>query len=364
MRPLDGLSVVDYRGDRFVLGRTRQAYAIWSLDEGGTPVSLYDLSESGWEEVWARFRELEDVDASAPWSAAGQDALRPMLAGEIVGRSFRVWGQNFWTLAGISALLLVPTNVLLLVLNMATLRSVPTTIEGDVVRVPQVSPEVSLAGNLLTSVVTAILTGAVAVAVSSSLLGRRPRIGPSMAAGFRRAGSLIWAVLLELFAVLAPLVPAIVVTYGRGPSTEPTLVGLILLALAIPLAAFLFLRLLFTPVVVVLEGMRGVDALQRSWALARGFGGRILGVLLLIGLILAGIFLLAFLLLTPILVQGGVNDATFRVFFFATFAVGAVVGIVAGPLIHVSTVMLYLDARVRKEALTLGDLERALPSRA
>ncbi|MDQ4006137.1 MAG: hypothetical protein M3135_07570 [Actinomycetota bacterium] len=353
---------MDYRGTRHVLGRTPSAYAIWQLDEGGGPVALYPLSEAGWADAWSRFRELEDVEASSPWAGAEAATLRPMLAGEIVGRAFRIWGRNFWTLAGIAAVLLVPVNALLLALNLSTMRTVQRTVQGSRVGVPEVPPWVTAVANLSTSVVTAILTGAVVVAVAWFLLRRRPTIRASYGVALRKGVSLGWVVILEVFAIAAPLVPGIVILFSAGGGAVG-LAGLFLVLLGIVLSAFLLIRLLFAPVAVVVEGRRGTRALERSWQLARGFGGRILGVLLLTALVLGGAFLVVFLMLTPILVQGGLTESTLRLFFIASFVLGALVGIVANPLIHVATMLLYLDARVRKEALTLSELERALPER-
>ncbi|MGH2684328.1 MAG: glycerophosphoryl diester phosphodiesterase membrane domain-containing protein, partial [Actinomycetota bacterium] len=324
------------------------------------PVGLYALSEGGWEEAWSAFRTLEPTDA---WTDAGESGLQPMLAGEIIGRSFRVWGRNFWTLAGIAAVLLIPSSTLLLLLNLSTLRTVQRTVQGSRVGVPEVPSWVSIVGNITTTLVMALLTGAVVVAVGWFLLGRRPRIGASYAFAFRKWLSLVWVVILEFFAILAPLVPGLAILLSAPVTGEFRLAGVLLTLIGGVVAAFLFVRLLFAPVSVVVEGRRGTRALERSWRLTRGFGWRIVGVFLLIALIVGGAFLLAFVLLSPILVQGGLTEATFRAFFIAAFVLGAILGVVSNPLFHVATVLLYLDARVRKEAFTLPDLEGALPER-
>jgi hypothetical protein len=359
---LEGLVFVDYRGDHHVLGRTRSAYAIWLLERGGPPIGLFALSEEGWAQAWSEFRRLETPEPAAGW-AGSSDALRPMLAGDIIGRSFRVWAQNFRTLAGIAAVLLVPTSALLLWLNLVTLRTVERTIEGSRVGVPEVPTWVSAVGNITTVIVMALLTGAVVVAVGSFLLHRRPKVGASYAFAFRRWPSLMWVVILEAVAIVVPLVPGLAILSSASSGNSLRVFGLLLTLVGGVLAAFLFIRLLFAPVTVIVEGRRGTQALGRSWRLARGFGWRILGVFLLIGLIVGGTFLLGFLLLSPFLAQGGLTEETLRAFFIAAFVLGAVLGVAANPLFHVATVTLYLDARVRKEAFTLSDLERELSER-
>jgi hypothetical protein len=55
-----GAVSIDYRGVRYALGRTEQAYVIWDSAAGGAPVRLYPLTQEGWQQAWtAYYQELE-----------------------------------------------------------------------------------------------------------------------------------------------------------------------------------------------------------------------------------------------------------------------------------------------------------------
>lgn len=55
---LAGAVAVDYTGRGFGLGRTADAYAIWDLAAGGSPIRTFPLHPSSWPEAWAAFHEL------------------------------------------------------------------------------------------------------------------------------------------------------------------------------------------------------------------------------------------------------------------------------------------------------------------
>jgi hypothetical protein len=59
---LAGAVAVDYTGRGFGLGRTADAYAIWDLGAGGSPIRTFPLHPSSWPEAWAAFQELEAPD--------------------------------------------------------------------------------------------------------------------------------------------------------------------------------------------------------------------------------------------------------------------------------------------------------------
>lgn len=357
--PLEGLVTVDYRGAAHLLGRTRNAYAIWRLDAGGPPVALFPLSAEGWAEAWDRYRQVEDVDASTPWAAEDPRTLRPMLAGDLVGRAFRVWVRHFRVLVGMAALFVLPVQGLILALSLANMRYVPRTIDGEVIRVPQEPLWVSALSNVVMLVVTAILAGAMVVAVGRALLDRRPTIRDALGSALRRGASLLWVILLEAFAVLAAVVPGVgMIVTAR--STGARTVGLVVLLIGAVVAVFLFVRVLLAPAALMVEGRRGVRALERSWSLSRGFGWRILGVMLLIALMVGAIVLLATLLVLPILIRGGTSTDTLLTFFVVLSVLTAIAGAVANPLFHVGSMLLYLDARVRKEGYGVDVLERDL----
>jgi hypothetical protein len=166
--------------------------------------------------------------------------------------------------------------------------------------------------------VTLPATAVVTVSVSDICLGN----APSLVRSYKR----IFAVILKLLATNI-LQLAII------------LIGLILVFVPSIIA---MLWLLFTPSVVILEGLWGFAALKRSKQLARGYNWRNLGVVLLlmiIGVVIFGILHWLYGLLFP---------ATMERFAYRFFS--AVTQSLSPPLTLTAIVLLYYDLRARKEA--------------
>jgi serine/threonine-protein kinase len=66
---LMGVVFLDYRGQKYALGRTADSYAIWDLQAGGYPIQAFSLQGPGWEQAWARYQELEASPVAAPEGA-------------------------------------------------------------------------------------------------------------------------------------------------------------------------------------------------------------------------------------------------------------------------------------------------------
>lgn len=65
---LQGAREVDYRGARFALGRTSDAYAIWDL-AGGPPVRTFPLTDEAWPDAWLTYQAWE---AGTPSPTTGE----------------------------------------------------------------------------------------------------------------------------------------------------------------------------------------------------------------------------------------------------------------------------------------------------
>jgi hypothetical protein len=59
VRPLTRVTEIDYRGERSVLGRTTERYAIWDPTVGGPPIREFPLTAEGWTDAWGAFRSME-----------------------------------------------------------------------------------------------------------------------------------------------------------------------------------------------------------------------------------------------------------------------------------------------------------------
>ncbi len=222
----------------------------------------------------------------------------------------------------------------------------------------------ALGGASVTSLFAAasglLLTGLVAPAVSRGTLAQpltlreaweqvRPRLGPLVAA----------SVLITL-AVLLPLVAGVLLTAAAVAALGGglgALVGLVAVPAGIALGVHLYVRWAFVPLCVVLERQGLRAALKRSGVLVRRSWWRVLGILLLTGLI-AGIvgqvLQVPFLLLTgnPLEVLSGSDTSTGA---FVVASLGTMVAsMVVGPFAAAVTGLLYVDRRMRSEGLDVA----------
>jgi hypothetical protein len=351
-RGLLGAVHVDYRGRRYVLGRTGEVYAIWDGAAGGSAIETFALSTDGWVQAWERFQALEDEADRAPVSPA---APYPLTVGQIVGGGFRLWTRHFWPLAAMTALLVIPAHAVVVPLTLSTMRVVSPAGGPAAVVVPG---WVDIAGNLLYAVVYAWVGGAVVRAGMLAVQGFRPSVGDSYRAMGRRAGTLALVAVAAGLAVAAPLLPGLVVLAMSEPGDPAAALGVILLLAGAVPAVFLAMRFLLATGVAVIEGRRGLAPMARSWSLARGLTWRTLGAVLLVALIIFGAGLVLFAVLFAILATaaGEATESLLRSVVLWTGITSALLLTATLPLANLVIALLYVDARVRKEALTFETL--------
>jgi hypothetical protein len=184
-------------------------------------------------------------------------------------------------------------------------------------------------------VAACIAWGAMTIAVSDICLGNKPSVARSYQKIFGSAfARLLVASLLQTLGYLIGFVMCIV----------PGVIAM--------------LWLMFTPPVVILEGLGGTKALQRSKRLAQGYLGRnflVLVLLTIIGAVVGGLV-------------GGILGGTLEVLrqalhVQATFVLRLVLVAVQTLLLSfsiVALILLYYDLRVRKEAYDAAALAEDL----
>jgi Protein kinase domain len=103
-RALEGVAHIDYRGERYGLGRTQDQYAVWDCHTGGAPLATFPLEADSWDRAWTAYREMEASPArdrrpttEAP-AEADEDQRRPSGPGgplllDVVFLDYR--GQKF-----------------------------------------------------------------------------------------------------------------------------------------------------------------------------------------------------------------------------------------------------------------------------
>ena len=182
-------------------------------------------------------------------------------------------------------------------------------------------------------VVRPLLSGAFTRAVAGFHLGEQPTGGQVFDYGLTYLASVLLVVVLVTAAVLGGL-----------------------LLLIVPGIIF-SVRFTVAPSVVVVEGLRGTRAVSRAWALTRGNFWRLLGILLVVGLVTAFV---AFLLALPFGLAASHMDTA----GWVIRAVGtSIAALVVRPFGLIVQVLLYLDLRVRSDGLTLDRLQAELQGR-
>jgi hypothetical protein len=351
VRPLSGATAIDYRGQRSVLGRTSNRYAIWDPTIGGAPIQQFPLTADGWAAAWDAFRALE--------AAAGHPGTIPPLGlGRLLALSFSLYGRNLWVLAAICGVVILPYYAVSLTLILATVRLVPDRIGAEAVVTPSIPLWVDVLNNaVLYAFVVPLLTAAVVTAVVGVMLGRRPSIGQAYRRAGRRARSVLWASFLAAVVATLPVLPGVVLA-ANAPTSSPGFgLAVALITLGLMAGIFLAVRFVFATPIVVVEEARGVEALRRSWRLVRGLTGKVLGGLAVTLLVVFGVLLLGVTVALAAVIFRELTESTVRFVLIVVGVVSAFTISLMAPLVNVLIVLLYLDARGRKEGLTLGTLE-------
>jgi len=233
----------------------------------------------------------------------------------------RLWADNALTLWGVLVPLAVAAELVAAIATIASAPAGSTVLNGTILVPPGSSTGAVATARLFADVVSA-LVGVLGIGValrifSEAALGRTVRAGAALRFGLARFGSLLW------LAILAGLVTA---------------VGF--LALILP-GIYLIVALSVASPVVVIEGHRGIVAIQRSRSLVKGRWwatlGALLPTMLLVG---AG----AIVVETTLRVSGSVSG----------FALAQALGVVVlqallVPLTTATAVAIYLDLHARKE---------------
>lgn len=189
---------------------------------------------------------------------------------------------------------------------------------------------------LIFSIVASCISwGALTIAVSDICLGNKPSVARSYQKIFGRAlGRLLVASVLQ---------------------TLSWIIGFILCIVPGVIAMLWFM---FTPPAVMLEGLGGIKALQRSKRLAQGFLGRnfvVLLLLMIIGGVVGGLAGGILGVIVELVRQASNIDVTFiaRVLLVATQTL-------IGSFSLIAMIILYYDLRARKEAYDAAALAEDL----
>jgi hypothetical protein len=250
--------------------------------------------------------------------------------GQILSQAWDIYRANAAKLLTIVAIVVVPLSLISAILT-------GVIFEPEVVRTGQVvlSTEqlgrsfigylfVGAIGGLISVLIAAMLQAATARAAALAAIGDPVDVQTSYRYGFRRLGSVI----------LISLLVGVIVAVGFLLLIVPGIIFLVFLSVAIP--------------ALIVEDRRGTDALGRSWNLVQGDWWHALGVIFVAALLVG--------IVSGIIGSIGGNEWVIRWIFTA------IAQIVTAPYAALVSILLYIDLRARKEALTAGTLRQELAS--
>lgn len=314
-----------------------------------------------------------------PAAKPGIIPLRPLGVGEILDGAVSTMRAHWRTVLGISLAVAVVVQTAATVVNGLWLSDVADL--NALTRDPQPSPDElmdAMTGSLRISGVRALVetlgtvlaTAMLTIVVSRAVLGRSVTVGEA----WRDSRPQLLRLLGLLF--LLPLLMALAVFAGSAPGGVLLAAGLRTLGVAMLIvgmlagvvaAVWLWVRFSLAAPALMLEKQGVLAAMRRSAKLVRGNWWRVFGVQLLATIL---VFIVASIIQMPAALIGSVasgqgvsalteNTPATSWTYLITVGIGAVIAsTITFPIRAGVTALLYLDQRIRREALDL-ELARA-----
>ncbi|MEU0196543.1 MULTISPECIES: glycerophosphoryl diester phosphodiesterase membrane domain-containing protein [unclassified Streptomyces] len=313
-----------------------------------------------------------------PAAKPGIIPLRPLGVGEILDGAVSTMRTHWRTVLGISLTVAVLTEIIVvlfqgLVLNdsstealndpSATLSELSRAM-GDALLTSSVIFVISLVG---TVIATALLT----TVTSRAVLGKSVTIGEAWRDArpqvLKLFGLICLLLLITAGIVTAGTLPGILIAAAgsTGPGVALTILGIIGAGIV---ALWLMIRFSLASPALMLEKQGIKKAMSRSAKLVQGTWWRIFGIQLLatiIANVVASIIVIPFTFLAAALSGDGITGwlntggAGLGWTFLIVSGIGSVIGsMITFPITAGVTVLLYIDQRIRREALDL-ELARA-----
>lgn len=311
--------------------------------------------------------------------------LRPLGVGEILDGAVSTLRAHWRTVLGISLMIAVATQLVLILLQRFVLRD---SVDIEALEDPSATTDellsamggaladsglvlcVSLLGTIVaTALLTMVTSRAVLgkpVSFSDAWRDARPQLP-------RLAGLTLLLPVIAVAVVVAAMLPGVLLSLASGSDGAAALVAFGALAGAV-VAIWLMIRFSLASAALMLEKQGVVKAMTRSAKLVRGSWWRVFGIQLLAQLlvgIVSSIILLPFSRVAAIVTgesAAGALDEMVVTNFGWTYLIITGIGSVIGsmltlPIVAGVTVLLYIDQRIRREALDL-ELTRAAGAQA
>ncbi|MFJ7051220.1 hypothetical protein ACIQU7_05840 [Streptomyces albidoflavus] len=306
--------------------------------------------------------------------------LRPLGVGEILDGAVATLRTHWRTVLGISLMIAVATQVVLILLQRFVLRD---SVDVAALEDPSATTDellsamrgalldsglVLLVSLLGTIVATALLT----MVTSRAVLGKPVSLSdawrdarPQLA---RLAGLTLLLPLIAIGVVTVAMVPGVLLGMVSGSEGAAALLALGALGGA-GVAVWLTIRFSLSSAALMLEKQGVVKAMRRSAKLVRGSWWRVFGIQLLAQLlvmIVSSVILLPFSRVAAVITgESGASAldemviTNFGWTYLIITGIGSVIGaMLTLPIVAGVTVLLYIDQRIRREALDV-ELTRA-----
>ncbi|MGE0352060.1 MAG: hypothetical protein AB7Q69_02380 [Gemmatimonadales bacterium] len=282
--------------------------------------------------------------------------LRPLSIGELLDRSLFIFRRRF-------AVLLIITLICLAIPLALSARTLARL--GNVGSLEQAaSTSAMLAGfgdlliySLLFFVLNSVANAAIVFVVSEAYLGRAMGAGAALSRTLRVAAPVIVLAILQQVILLAGavvLIPVSLLAPAAGTVSGTSLglaVGGFILYQAVELflAVSIFVSL---PALVLEPDANPIGAMGRAWRLASGNRWRILGVLMVLGVITFLIFI-AMAVVAGVIAGAASAGAETGTMGAITLAVMVILWVLVFSLVYCLQTVTYYDLRVRKEGFDL-----------
>ena len=197
-------------------------------------------------------------------------------------------------------------------------------------------------GDVVLFMCSIVATAAVVTIVFRTYIGQPTGLRDGLREALARLMSLIGGQLLLIVAVLvvAMLGLMIAATFIVGGGLL-TFLGLVALVGALAAILFIVIRATFTSVAIMTEHIGGADGFRRSWRIAADHGWRVLGYVVLVGLL--GFLVTLLVALVPSLVNP--LEAGSKADIIYTDVVTLVAAILAAPIAPIVLTLLYVELR-------------------
>ena len=308
------------------------------------------------------------------WTVAqpGIIPLRPLTVGELFNGAFQAVRVNPQTMFGFAFAIMAVVGLVQAFFASSSTSSLTRALSsGDTEDLVY-----SLGGSMgsfvtsgLTLLATAFLSGMLALTVWDAVLGRKsspadawhrfsPRFVPVLLATLLIGIIEFVVIVLVLLVFMIPFF-LVVVNAASARSYDSASAGIggalsiifLMIVALIVVGCFFTVKFAFTSSAVVLEGLGPVDAIKRSWSLSKGSFWRILGRILLIGVVIGLISSVLGGIVGAILgVGANAAESVGMLVAFSAF-VSALLSAVVIPVQSSFYTLMYLDERMRKENL-------------